>query len=123
MATVRKPPKMEKWEALLRGQVISTTTQKFFGYVQLADQKAQALILLNSILIPITINWIVKDTYALPSAISLITAILSILTAIICIYPRRRSGRKPNRNTQPPSFWRYGTYERRRFSKRISTHL
>lgn len=85
-----------RWPALLRGQIITTTTSKYFNYVQLADQKAQALIILNSILIPVAINWINKDLFHVSATICIITAIFSIMSAIICIYPKRRSGRKPD---------------------------
>ncbi len=87
---------MQKWEALLRGQVVSTTTQKFFNYIRLADQKAQGLIFLNTILVPVTLNWVMGGSFATAALISLITSILSILTAIVCIYPKRRGGRKPD---------------------------
>lgn len=85
-----------EWESLMRGQIVSVTTQKFFSYVNLADQKAQGLILLNSILVPVTLKWAMGDEFATPATISLVTCLLSILAAIICIYPRRRAGRKPD---------------------------
>lgn len=88
-----------QWSALLRGQIITTTTTKFFNYVQLADQKAQALIILNSILIPVAINWMDRDAFHWAAVISILTAVLSIMTAIICIYPKRRAGRKPDGTT------------------------
>ena len=46
------------WEGLSRGQAMSTTTNKFMTNIVLADKKAQGLILLNSILIPIALNWV-----------------------------------------------------------------
>lgn len=86
----------KRWEALMRGQIISATTQKFFNYISLGDQKAQGLIFLNTILIPVALNWADKDTFHVPALICIGTALVSILSAIICIYPRRRSGRKPD---------------------------
>jgi hypothetical protein len=86
----------KRWDALMRGQIISATTQKFFNYVWLADQKAQGLILLNTILIPVALNWIDKDVFHLSAIICIATAVISILCAIICIYPKRRNGRKPD---------------------------
>lgn len=85
-----------RWEALLRGQILSVTTHKFFNYVQLADNKAQAMIILNSVLIPVAINWMERDAFHWSAIISILTAIVSIMTAIICIYPKRRAGRKPD---------------------------
>lgn len=60
-----EPKDKEHWEALLRGQVLNATTQKFIYYVGMADQKAQAMIILNSILIPVVINWVGKPSSAL----------------------------------------------------------
>jgi len=84
----------QRWEGLLRGQIIGATTAKFASVIRLADQKAQALIFLNSILIPVAINWIDKPEFHTAAIISIITALSSILAAIICIYPKRKPGRK-----------------------------
>ena len=86
----------ERWAALYRGQIIGTTIRKFYSYVGLADQKAQGLIFMNSILIPVALNWVDKPGYHMGALICIITAILSIMTAMICIYPKRRAGRKPD---------------------------
>lgn len=83
-----------RWKALLRGQVINATTAKFTHVIRLADQKAQALIFLNSILIPVALNWINKPTFETAAIICIATGISSILAAIICIYPKRKAGRK-----------------------------
>lgn len=84
----------KRWQGLLRGQIISATTLKFSRGVQLADQKAQALILLNSILIPVALNWIDKPEFHYAAIICIVAAICSILAAIICIYPKRKAGRR-----------------------------
>lgn len=86
----------ERWGALLRGQVLSATTQKFFNYVGLADQKAQVLIILNSVLIPVSINGLSIPFLHDAAIVSMLTAIISIYMAIVCIFPKRRSGRKPD---------------------------
>ena len=91
------PPQDEAyWSALLRGQVLATTTHKFVTYVTLADQKAQAMIILNSILIPVTIAWAGKPIFGLAATLAIVTALISIFTAILCIYPKRRRGSKPD---------------------------
>lgn len=89
-----KPADQERWEGLLRGQVINATTAKFASAIHLADQKAQVLIFLNSILIPVALNWIDKPLFHTAALISIVTALCSILAAIICIYPKRKAGRK-----------------------------
>lgn len=93
---IPESPDKYRWEALFRGQILSTTTTKFFNYVALADQKAQGLIFMNSILIPVALNWIDKPQYHLSALICIFTAVLSIMAALICIYPKRRGGRKPD---------------------------
>lgn len=95
---IKMPPAVDKarWEALFRGQVISTTTTKFFNYVALADQKAQGLIFINSILIPVAINWMSEPDFHNSSIICIFTSVLSIMAAMICIYPKRRKGKKPD---------------------------
>lgn len=86
----------ERWGALLRGQILTVTTQKFFNYVNLADQKAQVLIILNSVLIPVSINGLSIPYLHDAAIVSMMTAIASIYMAIVCIFPKRRSGRKPD---------------------------
>lgn len=93
---ISESPDKHRWEALFRGQILTTTTTKFFNYVALADQKAQGLIFMNSILIPVALNWIDKPEYHLSAIICIFTAVLSIMAALICIYPKRRRGRKPD---------------------------
>ena len=84
------------WEAMLRGQVLAATSFKFVNYINIADQKAQAMIILNSILIPVTLGWVGKADFGVPATISILTAFASIFAAILCIYPKRRNGTKPD---------------------------
>lgn len=86
----------DQWDALLRGQVLSATSQKIFNYITLADQKAQMVIILNSIIIPLAMSEINNPDLRVGATIAAITAIISILLCIICIYPKRRTGRKPD---------------------------
>lgn len=83
-----------RWQALFRGAILSVTTQKFFNYVNLADQKAQVLIILNSVLIPVAINGLSIPYLHDAAIVSMLTGITSIYMAIVCIFPKRRSGRK-----------------------------
>jgi len=83
-----------RWKALFRGQVINATTAKFANVIRLIDQKAQALIFLNSILTPVALNWINKPEFYIAAIICIVTGVFSILSAIICIYPKRKAGRK-----------------------------
>lgn len=90
-----EPHDQPYWEAMLRGQIMSTMIDKTSSFIALADQKAQAMIILNSILIPVALNWIEEPTFRISAALAILTAIISILTSILCIYPKRRHGSKP----------------------------
>ncbi len=80
----------EKWKGLMRGQVMSATVNKFSIIIRLLDQKAQVMIFLNSIIVPVCLNSIENPILRDAAIISVVTAILSILAAMICIYPKRR---------------------------------
>ncbi len=80
----------EKWSAMLRGQIISATLNKMMVVMRLADQKAQVLIFMNSILIPVCINEVSNPAFQNAAIISIVTSVLSILTSMICIYPKRK---------------------------------
>lgn len=80
----------QRWQALMRGQVMSASVQKFTTILQLLDQKAQVMIFLNSILVPVCVNAVEKGVYEHAAVISIITSVLSILASIMCIYPKRR---------------------------------
>lgn len=86
----------QRWGALTRGQLLTATTAKFFNYVNLADQKAQVLIILNSVLIPVAINGLSISFLHNAALVCMLTAIISIYLAIVCIFPKRRAGRKPD---------------------------
>ena len=85
-----------QWEALMRGQILSVTTQKLFNYINVCDQKAQMVIILNSIMIPLAISEINNPNFKIGATIAIITGVVSILFSILCIYPKRRKGRKPD---------------------------
>lgn len=78
----------------MRGQVMAATTNKFMSLLRMMDQKAQAMILLNSVMIPLCINSIKTNYFVEASIVSMTTAILSIFAAIVCIYPKRKRYRK-----------------------------
>ena len=94
--TLPLPHDSRYWAAILRGQLIAANIQKLTSYVALADQKAQAMIIINSILIPVSMNWITEPDFRVPVTIAVFTALVSILAAILCIYPKRRRGNKPD---------------------------
>lgn len=89
----------DQWEALLRGQVMAATVAKFYSYITLSDQKAQGMILLNSVLVPFSIHWAEQGPFAGPASLAIGTALASIFLAIACIYPKRRPQSRPGHAT------------------------
>ena len=70
----------KKWEALMRGQVMAATINKYALILRMIDQKAQVMIFLNSILIPMCIRAIEADTYPEASKISIIAMESPLIT-------------------------------------------
>lgn len=103
------------WEGLSRGQAMAATTDKFVSYIGLADQKAQALIILNSILIPIALNWIDEENFHIPAVISIITSMISIMVSIIAIYPKRGARRVAENKINYLHFGDIGRLDEQRF--------
>ncbi len=113
----------EKWKALMRGQVMSATVHKFSIIIRLLDQKAQVMIFLNSIIVPVCLNAISDEALRDASIISIITAILSILAAMICIYPKRRYRKSGDRELNLLHFNDIGHLEKDDYMKRFQTVL
>ena len=78
------------WEGLTRASILSTTTHKLYRYIGLADQKAMGLIVLNSVIIPFAMNGIDNEEFTIAATVAILTGIISIFMAIICIFPKRR---------------------------------
>lgn len=87
-----------RWEGLLRGQVMSATTNKFSVILRMLDQKAQVMILLNSFIIPLCIRSLENDKFHEAAVLSILTSLLSIWASIICIYPKRKYRKKGDRD-------------------------
>lgn len=85
-----------RWDALLRGAVITTTAQRFYSMISAIDQKGQNLVLLNSLIIPIALTQIEDPLLNNGAMITTVTAVICIFTAIMSIYPKRRAGAKPD---------------------------
>lgn len=109
-----------KWNALARAQILSATMSKLTAFVNLADQKAQAMIIVNSILIPFAIKWISVPEFSLAAIIVIITSTLSIIASIFCIYPKRRSGKRPSGTANLLHFGDIGEMELDDYLERFS---
>lgn len=82
-------PNQSRWQSLFRGSLLSTTMNKHVSYVGLADRRAQAIITINSILIPIALSGSQNDMFMRGSIVAIMTAIISISAAIFSLYPKR----------------------------------
>lgn len=89
-------PNKARWQGLMRASILSTTTYKLYSYIQLADQKAMALIIMNSIIVPVAMKSLDEHNFMFPATLAIITGVLSIFTAIICIFPKRGRNYKPD---------------------------
>tara|TARA_R110001592_G_scaffold3525_18_gene20041 strand:+ start:22410 stop:22937 length:528 start_codon:yes stop_codon:yes gene_type:complete len=105
----------KRWEAMLRGQVMSATINKLSVIMRLADQKAQVLIFLNSILIPVCLNQIDHEPFQVAAVVSIISSVMSILAAMICIYPKRRYRKSSHRDINLLHFNDIGHLEKDEF--------
>lgn len=84
-----------RWAGLMRASILSATTNKLYSYITLADQKAMGLIILNSIIAPVALNGMNEPDFKLAATISVITSVASMFFAIVCIFPKRSSKRRP----------------------------
>lgn len=94
----RKPkeeyPNQLKWKALFRGSLLSTTINKHISYVGFADRRAQGIITINAILIPIALSKTTDPYFMWGAIIAIITALLSMTTAMISLYPKKYGTKK-----------------------------
>ncbi len=91
----------KRWEGIVRASIISANINKLVGYIQLADQKAMGVIVLNSIIIPIVLSKINADQFKIAATLSIMACITSMFVAIICIFPKRRAYGKPDGTVNP----------------------
>ncbi len=106
-------------EGLLRSSILCTTTDKLYQYIALADQKATGLIILNSFIIPVTMNALDKPEFKLAASIAILTSVISIFLAIWCIFPKRREASKPRGERNLLHFTDIGTLSEEEYLKRF----
>lgn len=120
--TADTSPQDEKYvlrEGLLRSSILTATTQKLYNYIALADQKATGLIILNSFIIPLTMNAFDKDDFKIPATIAIVTSIVSVFLAIWCIFPKRREASKPGGERNLLHFTDIGSLKERDYLEQI----
>ena len=78
----------EHWAAMFRGTVLASQKQGLITYVNIADQKAQVMLFINSLIIPFILPGVEMPDYRLAAIIALITAALSVFFAVMTVFPR-----------------------------------
>ena len=78
----------EYWAALFRGSVLASQKQGLITYVTIADQKAQVMLFINSLIIPLIIPGVQNEDFRIASIIALVTACLTVFFAIATVFPR-----------------------------------
>lgn len=90
------PHDAEHWAALFRGTVLAAQKQTVITYVSIADQKAQVMLFINSLIIPFIMQGVGEPGYHYAALIALVTASLTLFFAVMTVYPRG-PGRFKNR--------------------------
>ena len=78
----------EHWAAMFRGAVLASQKQTLITYVTIADQKAQVMLFLNSLIIPFIVQGVDHPNYHYASLAALATASLTVFFAVITVFPR-----------------------------------
>ncbi len=88
----------QRWEGLFRGSVLSSTVAKNTALITSSDTRAQGLILLNSVLVPLAISGMKTSDLRAAALLSIVTALLTITLCIFCVYPKRLRSKVGTRN-------------------------
>jgi len=88
----------QKWEGLFRGSVLSSTIAKNTALITSSDTRAQGLMLLNSVLVPLAINGMKTEELRAAALLSIVTALVTITLCIFCVYPKRLRSRAGTKN-------------------------
>ena len=81
-------PDKHRWEALFRGSVITTQANAIINYVTIADQKAQVMLFLNSLVLPLAISGLKQGDHNVAYSIALATAFTTVFSAVCVLIPR-----------------------------------
>lgn len=80
-------PDTPYWNAMLRGSVLSAALAKNNAYIVVADLRARGMVLINSFVIPLAITGAELSATLLPAMCAIIGCALSIIAAMISLYP------------------------------------
>ena len=80
-----------RWPQLARASLLSAVLSKHVQYVGFADRRAQGMITISALLIPIAFTGIQHPFYRLGATIAIVTSVLTICCAVLSLYPKRAS--------------------------------
>lgn len=98
----------KKWEGLARGQILNSTIRKFNSAIRLIDYKAQVMLVINSVTIPVGLSWVEKEQFYAGAIIAILTAVWTMFFAIVTIYPRSRLKKKDKENRDSLNLLHWG---------------
>ena len=86
-------PKKKKVEAKYVDtlHILNHQIKKNVDYISFADQRSQGIITINAFLIPVIVSGLASTDYKIAAIIAITTGLLSIITAVISLYPRHYS--------------------------------
>lgn len=79
----------ENWKKAFRGSILSSVISKQVTYVGVSDQRAQGIIALNTLIVPLAFQGIEEQAYFLGSIVCIITSCLVILFATLSILHKK----------------------------------
>lgn len=88
----------QKWEGLFRGSVMASMFAKNSAMLTSSDTRAQGLMLLNSVLVPLAIKGMENPAFRPAALLSILTGLITITLCIFCVYPKRLRSRSGVRN-------------------------
>jgi hypothetical protein len=77
-----------RWATLPRGSILAATISKHIQYVGFTDRRAQGMITISALLVPVALSGIQNPVFQLGSAIAVITSVLTVFFAILSLYPK-----------------------------------
>ncbi len=75
----------ENWKKAFRGSILSSVISKQVTYVGVSDQRAQGIIALNTLIVPLALRGMENEAYFLGSIVCILTSCFVILFATLSI--------------------------------------
>ncbi len=82
-------PAQPKFQSIARASILSSIENKHTQYVSMADRRAQGLLTMAAVLVPVAISRINVAGFFPSVAIFLVGAAATIIAATLCLFPKR----------------------------------